>query len=150
MLGLNIINVSKRGPRWMFNPWKYSFSVGVHYFYSLQLLSHNWKHCILQSNNIRTHYDRPSQMHENLLISRVQTRAIASVLTPLINKLWDWDIQYSSTIFCCDFVDFLSGNLTRWRRRRRLMHSNTIQSIMSNFCSIHLTRWIWSFETQYL
>ena len=35
---------------------------------------------------IRTHHDWPTQMHENLLISRVKTRAIASVLTPLINK----------------------------------------------------------------
>ena len=35
---------------------------------------------------IRTHHDWPSQMHENLLISRVKTQAIASVLMPLINK----------------------------------------------------------------
>ena len=40
----------------------------------------------LLSMTIRTNHDWPSQMHENLLFSRVKTRAIASPLTPLINK----------------------------------------------------------------
>ena len=35
---------------------------------------------------IWTHHDWPSQMHENLLISRVKTRVIASVFTLHINK----------------------------------------------------------------
>ena len=42
--------------------------------------------CAIPLFLIWTHHDWPSQMHANLLISRVKTRAIASVLTPLINK----------------------------------------------------------------
>ena len=37
---------------------------------------------IIEDFSIRTHHDWPLQMYENLLISRVKTRAIASVLTP--------------------------------------------------------------------
>ena len=36
---------------------------------------------------IRTHHDWPSQMDEHVLISRVKTRALASVSTPLIKSL---------------------------------------------------------------
>ena len=38
------------------------------------------------SNAIRTHHDWPSQIHENVLITRVKTRVVANVWTPLINK----------------------------------------------------------------
>ena len=44
-------------------------------------------HIVMLYFGIRTHHDWPSQMHENLLISRAKTRAIVSVLTPLINKI---------------------------------------------------------------
>ena len=42
--------------------------------------------CAAQLMTSTIHHDWPSQMHENLLISRVKTQAIANVLMPLINK----------------------------------------------------------------
>ena len=63
---------------------------------------------------IRTHHDWPSQMHENLLISRVKTRAIANVMTPLINILMG--VYYIMIIIKISKKRILIGRIFHYRR----------------------------------
>ena len=87
--------------------------------------------CILRHwiyHGIQTHHDCPSQMYENLLIYRVKRLAIASVLTPLINKfeciceahVWwvcitKWSSsKYRKNILICRIFHFCGWQIILW------------------------------------
>ena len=81
------------------------------------------KHILLW-HIIRTHHDWPSQMHSNVLISRVKTRAIASVMTPLINKFecicegHVMGVHYIMIIIKISIKRILIGRIFHFRRCR--------------------------------
>ena len=87
--------------------------------------------CILRHwiyHGIQAHHDYPSQMYENLLIYRVKRLAIASVLTPLINKfeciceghVWwvcitKWSSsKYRKNILICRIFHFCGWQIILW------------------------------------
>ena len=86
---------------------------------------------------IRTHHDGPSQMHENLLLSRVKSQAMASVLAPLIKTfscICEGHADYDGCVLYNDYHQnieknnrILIGRICHFRRCQIILWRNEME-----------------------